>query len=153
MIKNIGIEISEEIFSILKNGKILAFLTTYSDKDVPFLTGITTLYPKNRESILLTMISDSISYRNMVWQKKVTLSIFESNNNCVHIIGRAGVLLAPSRIHPLMHVAQIDIIDIVNEAPMLVNIESGVKWKHISSESKILHDALIKELHECALNF
>jgi len=152
MIKNIGVEISQEIFSILKNGKCLVFITTYSDKGVPHLSAVSTIYPKSKESILITMLADSVTYKNMVWQKKVILSIYEAGNIAIHITGRAGVLLAPSRVHPLMHVSQIDVIDVTEEIPMLINIENGIKWKHASSETKVLHDTLIKELQECAAN-
>jgi hypothetical protein len=151
MIKNIGIEIPQDIFNLLKSGKVLAHLITFSDKGIPNLTLVSTIFPKNRESILLTMLSDNVGYRNMVWQKKVVLSIIEGNNIAINIIGRAGVLLAPSRVHPTMHVAQIDVIDIFDDLPILISIENGIGWRHASSETKVLHDALIKELQECAL--
>lgn len=151
MIKNIEIELGQDIINFLKNGKTLAFLTTYSDKESPYLTPISTMYPKNKESILITMLAEGTGYKNMVWQKKVVLSIFDQNM-AFNIIGRAGIILAPSRVHPLMHVAQIDIIDIVNESPMLISLDSGLRWRHASFETKVLHDALIKELYEIVQN-
>lgn len=149
MIKNIGIEIDQDIFKTLQNGKILGFLTTYSDKGMPLLTIVSTLIFKNRESILIAMLSDSIAYKNIVWQKKVMLSFFESGNIVLNIIGRAGVLRAPSNTHSLMHIIQIDLIDFCEETPMLITIDNGIKWRYVSSEAKVLHDAIIKELHEC----
>jgi hypothetical protein len=149
MIKNIGVEIQQDVYDFLKSGKTIGLLTTYSDKGAPHLTPVSTIYPKNSESILIAMLSDTTGYKNMVWQKKVMLSILESPNMCVHIIGRSGVVRAPSRIHPSIHIAQIDVIDIIVEDTMLVAIESGIKWKHVSDETKVLYDSLMAELREC----
>ena len=44
---------------------------------------------------------------------KVVISLLEPNNVCVHLVGRSGVVRAPSKTHPLIHIAQIDIIDII----------------------------------------
>jgi hypothetical protein len=48
--------------------------------------------------------------KNIVWQKKVMISFFEPGNLIINIIGRAGVLRAPSYTHSLMHIIQIDLI-------------------------------------------
>lgn len=150
MIKNIGVEIDLEIYKTLNNIKLTGFLTTFSDKGIPMSTIVTTLIFKNRESLLLAIMNDTITYKNIVWQKKIMLSFYESNNLILSIIGRAGVLKAPSNTHPMMHIIQIDLIDFFNESPMLISIESGIKWRYISNDAKKLHDALIKELHEYA---
>lgn len=150
MIKNIGVEIDQETFKILNTSKLVGFLTTFSDKGLPMLSVVTALILKNRESVLIAILSDTLAYKNIVWQKKVMLSFFESGNVILNIIGRAGVLRAPSNTHSLMHIVQIDLIDFCMEHPILINIDSGLKWRYVSSEAKVLHDALIKELHECA---
>lgn len=150
MIKNIGIEMSQETFLGIKNNRLVGMLTTYSDKGLPNLMPISTLYPKNRESIIVALPSNSEAYKNMVWQKKVVLSFVESFPLNVHIIARAGILRAPSQVHPMMHIAQIDLIDIVHDDSLIVAIETGIRWKHISFETKALHDAIMAELHECA---
>lgn len=150
MIKNIGVEIDSETFKALQSNKITGFLTTYSDKGMPLLSVVIALVFKNRESILMAVLSDTLMYKNIVWQKKVMLSFFEAGNLVVNIIGRAGVLRAPSNTHSLMHIIQIDLIDFCMEHPTLITIDNGVKWRYVSPEAKVLHDALIKELHECA---
>jgi hypothetical protein len=150
MIKNIGIEMPQESFLAIKHGKLVGLFTTYSDKGLPNLMPISTLYPKNRESVIIAIPSDSDAYRNMVWQKKVILSFVEPYPLNMHIIGRAGVLRAPSQVHPMMHIAQIDLIDIVFDDSLIVAIENGIRWKHISNETKALHDAIMAELYECA---
>ena len=149
MIKNIGIEIDQEIFKTLQNGKVVGLLTTYSDKGMPLLSIVSTLVFKNRESILIALLSDSLAYKNIVWQKKIMLSCFEAGNIVLYIIGGAGVLRAPSNTHSLMHIIQVDLIDFCEESPMLISIDNGIKWRYVSHEAKVLHDAIIKELHEC----
>lgn len=111
MIKNIGVEIDVDVYKTLTNMKLVGFLTTFSDKGIPILTIVTTLIFKNRESLLLAIMNDTLAYKNIVWQKKIMLSFYESNNLVLSIIGRAGVLRAPSHTHPMMHIVQIDLID------------------------------------------
>ena len=150
MIKNIGVEIDQDTFKALQSNKITGLLTTYSDKGMPLLSVVIALVFKNRESILMAVLSDTLMYKNIVWQKKVMLSFFETGNLVVNIIGRAGVLRAPSNTHSLMHIIQIDLIDFCLEHPTLITIDNGIKWRYVSPEAKVLHDALIKELNECA---
>jgi hypothetical protein len=151
MIKNIGVEIDQETFKVLQSNKLVGFLTTYSDKGMPLLSLISTLVFKNRESILIAILSDTLAYKNIVWQKKIMFSFFESNNLVVNIIGRAGVLKAPSETHPLIHIVHIDLIGFCEEeAPALINIQQGIKFNYISAEAKVLHDALMRELNEYA---
>lgn len=150
MIKNIGVEIDQDTFKALQSNKLTGLLTTYSDKGMPLLSVVIALVFKNKESILMAVLSDTLMYKNIVWQKKVMLSFFEPGNLVVNIIGRAGVLRAPSNTHSLMHIIQIDLIDFCLEYPTLITIDNGIKWRYVSPEAKVLHDALIKELHECA---
>ena len=152
MIKNIGIELPQEVCNVIKNEKVMGILATYSDKGIPHVTLVNTLYPKNRESILLTLLNNQIGYHNMVWQKKAMLSIVDEGNIVCNILGRAGIVRAPSRVHPLMHIAQIDVIDILQDQSSLVSITSGIKWEHISADAQTLYDALMRELKDCAEN-
>lgn len=147
--KNIGIEIPEEIYETLKSGKSFCYLTTYLEKGPPCLTPLHLFYPKNRESIVFAILNNHPGYHNMVWQKKVLFSIYEQENRVCHLLCRAGILRAPSRVHPLIHIAQIDVIDVIEEQTLFVSIENGVQWKYISSEAQTLGEALMREIHEC----
>jgi hypothetical protein len=150
MIKNIGVEIDYDVFKELQSTKLVGYLTTYSDKGMPLLSLVSTIVLKNREGILMAILADTPAYKNIVWQKKVMLSFFESHNLVLNIIGRAGVVRAPSKTHPLMNIVQIDLIGFCQEAaPSLITITSGIKYGFVSREAKELHDALIKELNEC----
>ena len=64
---------------------------------------------------------------------------------CV-VLGRAGVVRAPSSIHPLMNVVRIDIIDIKSDRSVLTKVESGIKWSYTSPEAEELLNGLLNEL-------
>jgi len=150
MIKNIGIEMSQNLYDSLRRDNLMLFLATCSEKGIPNMMPITIFYPKNKESILIAIVSDSQGYKNMVWQKRVSLTVIEEEKKIIHIMGRAGVLRAPSHAHPLMHVAQIDIIDITEDDSLLVNVQNEIQWNHSSDEAARLHNTLNKELKECS---
>lgn len=84
----------------------------------------------------------------MVWQKKVMLCFMDENNVAYSVLGRAGVVKAPSSVHPLMNVVRIDIIDIKSDRSILVRVDEGIKWSYTSPESKELCDGLLDELKE-----
>ena len=84
----------------------------------------------------------------MVWQKKVMLCFLDENNVAYSVLGRAGVVRAPSIVHPLMNIVRIDIIDIKSDRSILTRIDSGVRWSYVSSEAEELSKALMSELKE-----
>ena len=72
----------------------------------------------------------------MVWQKKVMICFLDENNVAYSILGRAGVVRAPSEVHPLMNVVRLDIIDIKSDASVLMKVDSGVRWSYTSWKLK-----------------
>ena len=86
----------------------------------------------------------------MVWQKKVMINIMGAGNVCYSILGRAGVVRAPSQVHPLMNIVRIDVIDIKSDRSILVRIEDGIKWSYTSPDAVELLKYLFKELEELA---
>ena len=74
----------------------------------------------------------------------------DSNNVAYSILGRAGVVRAPSSVHPLMNVVRIDIVDIKCDRSILVKVDSGVRWSYTSSDAEELSVSLMKELKELA---
>ena len=115
MAKHVGVKLPEDLHEILKKGQTVAVLATFSEKGVPHTTPIQVLYPKGSESILISIHKNHQGYHNMVWQKKVMLCFMDEGNVAYSILGRAGVVRAPSSVHPLMNVAHIDIIDIKSD--------------------------------------
>jgi hypothetical protein len=151
MTKQVGVRLPDDLIQVLKQGKTVAVLATFSEKGVPHTTPIQTIYPKGPESILLSIHKEHQGYHNMVWQKKVMISVLDENNVAYSILGRAGVVRAPSLVHPLMNVVRIDIIDIKCDRSVLVNIDSGVRWHYTSAEAEELLGGLMNELKELAV--
>jgi len=150
MAKHVGVKLPEDLFKVLKACKTVAVLATFSEKGLPHTTPIQCIYPKGLESILITIHKDHQGYLNMVWQKKVMICFLDEGNVAYSILGRVGVVRAPSMVHPLMNVVRIDIIDIKCDRSILTKVESGVRWSYTSWEAEELSVALLEELKEIA---
>jgi hypothetical protein len=150
MAKHVGVKLPEDLVSVLKGGKTVAVLATFSEKGLPHTTPIQCVFPKGLESILITIHKDHAGYHNMVWQKKVMLCFMDEGNVAYSVLGRAGVVRAPSQVHPLMNVVRIDIIDIKSDRSVLCRVDSGVRWSYTSSEAEELLNALNQELRDLA---
>lgn len=148
MAKHVGVKLPEDLLNLLKNGKTVGILATFSEKGLPHTTPVQLLYPKGLESILLSIHKDHTGYHNMVWQKKVMLCFLDENNIAYSILGRAGVVRAPSNVHPLMNVVRIDIIDIQSDRSVLTRIDGGPRWSYTSAEAEELYTALMGELKD-----
>ncbi|MCL5436364.1 MAG: pyridoxamine 5'-phosphate oxidase family protein [Candidatus Dependentiae bacterium] len=149
MAKQVGVKLPDDLFAVLQNGTV-AVLATFSEKSMPHTTPLNTLYPKGRESILISIHKDHTGYHNMVWQKKVMLCFLDAQNVAYSVLGRAGVVRAPSLVHPLMNVVRIDIIEIKSDRSALCRVDSGARWSYISPEAEELSVALIDELKDLA---
>lgn len=150
MAKHVGIKLPEDLVELLLKERTVAVLATFSEKGLPHTTPIQCLYPKGQESLLMTIHKEHTGYHNMVWQKKVMVCFMGENNIAYSILGRAGVVRAPSMIHPLMNVVRIDIIDIKSDRSILTRVDSGVTWSYTSPEAEELVKHLYKELKELA---
>jgi len=148
MAKHVGVKLPNDLINVLKSGKTVAVLATFSEKGLPHTTPIQCLYPKGLESILLSIHKDHTGYHNMVWQKKVMLCFMDEGNVAYSVLGRAGVVRAPSEVHPLMNIVRIDIIDIKSDRSVLTKVESGVRWSYTSWEAEELSVSLLNELKE-----
>ncbi len=150
MAKHVGVKLPEDLINVLKTEKTVAVVATFSDKGLPHTTPIQCIYPKGLESILMTIHKDHTGYHNMAWQKKVMINFLDENNVAYSVLGRAGIVRAPSYVHPLMNVVRIDIIDIKSDRSILTRVESGVRWSYTSAEAEELSKALMNELKELA---
>ncbi len=146
--KHVGVKLPEDLVEVLKKERTVAVLSTFSERGLPHTTPISCIYPKGQESLLITIHKEHTGYHNMVWQKKVMLCFMAENNVAYSILGRAGVVRAPSRVHPLMNVVRIDIIDIKSDRSILTRIDSGVTWTYTSAEAEELINAIFDELKE-----
>ncbi len=150
MAKHVGVKLPEDLIELLLKEKTVAVLSTFSEKGLPHTTPIQCVYPKGSESLVMTIHKEHTGYHNMVWQKKVMLCFMGENNVAYSILGRAGVVRAPSMVHPLMNVVRIDIIDIKSDRSILTRVESGVTWSYTSPEAEELVNHLYKELKDLA---
>jgi len=150
MAKHVGVKLPNDLINVLKSGKTVAVLATFSEKGLPHTTPIQCLYPKGLESILLSIHKDHTGYHNMVWQKKVMLCFMDEGNVAYSVLGRAGVVRAPSVVHPLMNIVRIDIIDIKSDRSVLTKVDSGIGWSYTSWEAEELSISLLNELKELA---
>lgn len=150
MAKHVGVKLPEDLISVLRTGNTVSVLATFSEKGLPHTTPLQCMYPKGSESILISINKNHAGYHNMVWQKKVMLCFLDENNVAYSILGRAGVVRAPSQVHPLMNVVRIDIIDIKSDRSELTRVDAGVRWSYTSWEAEELSKALMAELKELA---
>jgi len=148
MAKHVGIKMPDDLIQLLLSQKAVAVLATFSEKGIPNTTPVQCLYPKGFESILMSIYKEHTGYHNMVWQKKVMLSFLHDNNLAYSVLGRAGVVRAPSIVHPMMNIVRIDIIDIKSDRSILAKVDSGVTWSYTSSESQELLTSLYNELKD-----
>jgi len=148
MAKHIGVKLPEDLIGFLKTERCLGVLATFSEKGIPNTTPIQCIYPKDQESLLMTIHKEHNGYHNMVWQKKVMVCFLGENNIAYSVLGRAGVVRAPSQVHPLMNVVRIDIIDIKSDRSILTKVEQGIVWSFTSSEAEELLKNLYAELRD-----
>ena len=141
-------KLPDDLIRILKSGSTTVVVASFSEKGVPHTTPISLIYPKGLESLLITIHKDSEGYHNMVWQKKVMICVIDEENVAYSILGRAGVVRAPSMIHPLMNVVRIDLIDVKNNRSVLLNVHNGIRCKYTSADAEELYVALMRELKE-----
>jgi hypothetical protein len=150
MAKHVGVRLPDDLIKILKSEKTVAVLATFSEKGLPHTTPIQCVYPKGLESILISIHKDHTGYQNMVWQKKVMLCFMDEGNVAYSVLGRAGVVRAPSEVHPLMNIVRIDIIDIKSDRSVLTKVDAGIRWSYTSWEAEELSKALMNELKDLA---
>ena len=150
MAKHVGIKLPDDLVEYLQKERALGILATFSEKGIPNTTPVQCIYPKGSESLLLSIHKEHTGYHNMVWQKKVMICFLGENNIAYSILGRAGVVRAPSQVHPLMNIVRIDIIDIKSDRSILTKVEQGILWSYTSSEAEELVKSLYKELRDLA---
>ncbi len=150
MAKHVGIKLPDDLVRVLKNGRTVCVLATFSEKGLPHTTPIQCVYPKGLESILMSIHKDHAGYHNMVWQKKVMLCFMDETNLAYSVLARCGVVRAPSLVHPLMNVVRLDIIDIKSDRSVLTRVDKGIQWSYTSADAEELSKALLNELKELA---
>lgn len=150
MAKHVGVKLPEDLIEYLKKESSIGILATFSEKGIPNTTPIQCIYPKGQESLLVSIHKEHTGYLNMVWQKKVMICFIGEGNIAYSVLGRAGVVRAPSVVHPLMNIVRIDIIDIKSDRSILTKVDQGVVWSYTSAEAEELVKSLYTELKDLA---
>lgn len=148
MAKHVGIKLPDDLIAALQTEKVVAILATFSEKGLPHTTPLQYIYPKGSESLLLSIHKEHTGYHNMVWQKKVMIAFLHDNDVAYGVLGRAGVVRAPSNVHPLMNIVRIDVIDIKSDKHVLTHVDTGIRWSYTSPDAEELSVALMDELRE-----
>ena len=149
MAKKIGMQLPLDLFHILQQGT-RCILATFSEQGVPRTTPLYHMYPRGFDSILIAIEKDHSSYIDMVWQKKVNLSFLDSGDISYSVLGRSGVVRAPSFVHPYMNIMRIDVMDVRNHRSIIARIDQGISWIYNSLEAQKLSESIIEELKEVA---
>lgn len=142
-------QLPQDLVSILKRGT-WCILATFSEKGVPRTTPLHYMYPRGIDTILITIEKDHTSYLDMVWQKKVNLSFLDAGDISYSVLGRAGVVRAPSLVHSYMNIIRIDVVDVRNNRSIISRIDRGVSWIYNSTQAQELSKNIILELKELA---
>lgn len=148
MTKHVGVKIPDDLRQFLLSKKAIGILATFSEKGLPHTTPIQAVFPKGDESLLVGIHKDHTGYHNMVWQKKVMISFLGDQNIAYSVLGRAGVVRAPSNTHPMINVVRVDIIDIKSDRSAMSRVEKGVQWSFMSDEAERLLSNMFVELKE-----
>ncbi len=148
--KHVGVKLPEDLINLIKKEQAVAILATFSEKGIPNTTPMQCFYPKGEESLLISIHKEHTGYHNMVWQKRVMICFLGEGNIAYSILGRAGVVRAPSLVHPLMNIVRIDIIDIKSNRSILTKVDQGATWSYTSPEAEELIKSLFAELKELA---
>jgi hypothetical protein len=143
-------KLPENLLALLHEGKTVVVLATFNDQGEPHQMPLSCIYPAGKEGFLTAIQPEHMSYNNLVWQKKVSLCFLAEGNIAYTILGRAGVVRAPSKTHPLMNIVRIDLIDFKSNVNVLQTVESRVTTRPTSAEADDLLSALLQELKELA---
>lgn len=148
MAKHVGIKLPDDLIAWLTTEKVITILATFSEKGLPHTTPLSLVYPKGPESLLIAIHKDHEGYHNMVWQKKIMLNFLGDGDVAYSVLGRAGVVRAPSQVHPLMNIVRVDIIDIKSDKSPINRVETGARWSYTSPDAQELGSALMNELKD-----
>ena len=146
------IQLPLELLEVLNKGNCTGILSTFSDQGVPYASPLRLMVPRGMSSLFISMDKRHMSYKNLVWQKKVTICFLEKNNMAYSVSFRAGVVKAPSDIHPEMNVVRLDVTSIHSETSPFVSIENGIRARSKSPEMQEIDYLLMEELKDMALD-
>jgi hypothetical protein len=146
--KNMGVVIPPSTRKYLASPGCMGTLATFSREGVPHIGIVEYLYPKGLDGVFITLESGSKTHHNLLWQKRASLQLIHENNGCFSILGKAGVVRAPSVVHGGMQVFLLDAISVQRHPFMPIKMDRGVHLRPLDEECAYLKSLLIAELQE-----
>lgn len=146
--KNMGVVIPPSTRNYLASTGCMGTLATFSRDGVPHIGIVEYLYPKGLDGVFITLESGSRTHHNLLWQKRASLNLMHGGNACYSILGKAGVVRAPSVVHGGMQVFLLDAISIEKHALMSIRVDQPVDLQPIDKECGYLKSLLIRELRD-----
>lgn len=143
-----GMRMPQDLVLALNEEATIAIMGTFSEIGLPRTTPIHFMLPKEPDSIIIALDKECLGYQNLVWQKKVSLCVLEEGNIAYSLLCRAGVIKAPSEVHPLMNIIRLDVIEIHKVSSPVFNIETGIRCAYTCFDAKDLSIALRDELRK-----
>lgn len=135
-----------DLLTYLKQPKANCIMATFSEEGLPHAAPIHVMYLLGKASLLVCMDKNTLTYDYMVWRKKVSLCFIGKNNMVYTVLCRAGVMKAPSNVHPEMNIVRIDVVTVHKERDFLFSIDSGIKAHTVNEVSGEFYEMLLEEL-------
>ncbi|RMF94321.1 MAG: hypothetical protein D6734_08075 [Candidatus Schekmanbacteria bacterium] len=143
-------KLSKELRSKLNEKDKIGILSAVDTNSVPNMTLIVFFISKDEESILFAIDKENPCYKNLVKNKKVVFGIYDNDNFCYKIVGRAGVVKAPSDTHPMMNIVRLDVITIQEETFPYMRVTNGIAIEYLDAKTTRFGNAMFKELKKVA---
>lgn len=150
MPKYIGITLPQDLVNTIERGRTVAILSTFSMKGIPNTAPLIYVYYHGEEALLIAVATDSCTYENLIWQKRVCICFLDKGNVAYSVEGKAGVIRAPSASHPYIHILRVDVTNIKVDKSVFVSVKRGVEWDYCSIQGEEISLSIMDELREVA---
>lgn len=144
------IKLPQDLYTYLQRNP-WTMVASFCPKGIPVIHFASLLYPRYPDSLLMGVHHGSELYKNMVWQKMITCAFYYDDEISYTLLGRAGLVSAPSLSHPLIDIFRIDIISLKRETMPLLVIEKPAVISVRKNLSREMHQAVIDEMKQKAL--
>lgn len=143
-------KLGKETKAKLNSKDKVAFLSTADANGIPDVVVVPFFIAKDEESLLFAISKEDPCYKNLIKNKKVILSLYDDGDFCLKILGRAGVVKAPSDTHPLMNIVRLDVIKMSEDKSPFLAVHQGIRIRYKDSKASRFGSAMMKELKKVA---
>jgi uncharacterized pyridoxamine 5'-phosphate oxidase family protein len=143
-------KLPQNVIVKMNSEETFIFLGSVDINGIPNITPVSFVIVKDEESLLFAIHKEEQGYKNLVKSKKVALSFYQDADSVVSILGRAGVVKAPSDTHPLMNIVRVDVINLKIDQSSYLSVQIGIKPKYKDEKAKRFKNAMMTELKKVA---